>query len=86
MTHGSADYQDVYMEAFRQTADGVLEYQTETGWIEAAQRSETIHAKGEESSTFEVVSTRHGPIVEGDVRGAGIGLAAKLTGIDPAGT
>ena len=86
MTHGSADYQDVYMEAFRQTAGGVLEYQTEAGWTEATQRSETIHAKGEEPSTFEVVSTRNGPIVEGDVRGAGIGLAAKLTGIDPAGT
>ena len=86
MTHGSADYQDVYMEAFRTSADGNLEYQTEGGWVEAACRSEKVHAKGGGTVTFEVVTTRHGPIVEGDVRGAGIGLAAKLTGIDPDGT
>ena len=31
MTHGSADYQDVYIENFRESADGGLEYETEEG-------------------------------------------------------
>ena len=47
---------------------------------------ETIDVSGGESSTFEVATTRHGPVVEGDPRGAGLGLAAAMTGIDPAGT
>ena len=39
MTHGSADYQDVYIENFRERADGGLEYETEEGWLRAELRT-----------------------------------------------
>lgn len=57
--------------------------------IQMAQvRTETLLAAGHEGpvETFEVIVTRHGPLVSGDARGCGVGLAAKLTGIDPSGT
>jgi penicillin amidase len=77
---------DVFIERFRETASGGLEFATETGWLPAEVRSEIIQVKGAEPTSIEVATTRHGPVVEGDVHGQGIGLAACLTGISPDGT
>ena len=43
-------------------------------------------AGGGATTVIEVVVTRHGPVVEGDPRRTGVGLAAKMTGLLPEGT
>ncbi len=78
MTHGNADYQDAFVERFRERAGG-LEYQYRGGWYPADVRGETISARGGEDTTIEVVLTRHGRIVAGDPR-KGAGLAFSHTG------
>ena len=50
---------DVYVETFN--AQG--EYQTPTGWQKPQSRHEVIQVKGEAPVEFDVLSTRHGPIV-----------------------
>jgi penicillin amidase len=39
------------------------QYKTPAGWREAQHRQETIHVKGKPDVTFDVVTTRHGPII-----------------------
>src|SRR5258706_3430807 len=51
--------EDDYIEEFN--AQG--QYKTPAGWREAQHRQETIHVKGKPDETFDVVTTRHGPII-----------------------
>ena len=78
MTHGYADYQDLFIERFRDR-DGTLEYAWKDGWCAAAIADETLAARGAAPETLQVVATRHGPIIAGDPR-AGHGLAFSHPG------
>ena len=51
--------EDDFIEEFN--AQG--QYKTPAGWRDAQHRQETIHVKGKPDVTFDVVTTRHGPIV-----------------------
>src|SRR6202521_227844 len=51
--------EDDYIEEFN--AQG--QYKTPAGWRDAQHRQETIHVKGKLDVTFDVVTTRHGPII-----------------------
>jgi penicillin G amidase len=51
--------EDDFIEEFN--AQG--QYKTPAGWIDPQHRRETIHVKGKPDVTFEVVTTRHGPII-----------------------
>jgi penicillin amidase len=51
--------EDEFIEEFN--AQG--QYKTPAGWIDAQHRQETIHVKGKSDVTFDVVTTRHGPII-----------------------
>ena len=51
--------EDDFIEEFN--AQG--QYKLRPGWIDPQQRQETIHVKGKPDVTFDVVTTRHGPII-----------------------
>jgi penicillin amidase len=51
--------EDDFIEEFN--AQG--QYKTPAGWVDAQHRQETIHVKGKPDVTFDVVTTRHGPII-----------------------
>ena len=73
ITHADADAQDLYLERF----DGTR-YLTESGWRQAAVRSERIEIHGGDYAETEVFQTRHGPVVHGDPR-QGLAMALKYT-------
>ncbi len=52
--------EDDFIEEFN--AQG--EYKTPKGWIEPQHRTETIRVKGKPDVVFDVVTTRHGPIID----------------------
>ena len=78
MTHGVADYQDLYIERFRKR-DGRLEYAFRDGWHPADVTSEHLAVRDGETRRLTVVRTRHGPVVAGDPE-AGHGLAFSHPG------
>ncbi len=80
MTHGMADYQDIFIERFR-TADGRLEYAYKDEWYPAEVGEETLRVRGGTSQQLQVVRTRHGPVIAGDPAG-GWGLAFSATGTE----
>ena len=51
--------EDDFIEEFN--AQG--QYKTPAGWVDAQHRQETIHVKGKPDVTLDVVTTRHGPII-----------------------
>ncbi|MGD0601357.1 MAG: penicillin acylase family protein [Terriglobales bacterium] len=51
--------EDDFIEEFN--AQG--QYKTPAGWLDARHRQETIHVKGKPDVTLDVVTTRHGPII-----------------------
>ena len=78
MTHGVADYQDLYVERFR-TRNNKLEYAYRDAWLRADLSCETLEVRDGEAETLSVVRTRHGPIVAGEPA-AGHGIAFSHTG------
>ncbi|MDE0661333.1 MAG: penicillin acylase family protein [Gammaproteobacteria bacterium] len=78
MTHGVADYQDLYIERFR-TVDGRLEFAYRNAWLPAEVATETLGVRDGQSKTIKLVRTRHGPIIAGDPY-AGYGIAFSHTG------
>ncbi|MDE0040236.1 MAG: penicillin acylase family protein [Gammaproteobacteria bacterium] len=78
MTHGVADYQDLYIERFR-TEDGRLEYAHRDDWLPAEVTREVLSVRDGEPETLPVVRTRHGPIIAGDPE-RGQGIAFSHTG------
>ena len=52
MTHGVADYQDLYIERFR-TERGLLEYAYRDAWLPAETTTETLAVRDGESETLE---------------------------------
>lgn len=81
ITHGQADYQDLWFEEFERTSDGALRYRTEDGWDDAEVRVETIEVRGAPSEEVELVRTRNGDIVHGDPRSGGA-IAMRYTATD----
>lgn len=79
-TNDGADVQDLYAEEFNPA--NPQEYRAHDSWVRADVRREIIHVKGKPDETMDVVTTRHGPIVE--QRGA-IGYALKWTALEPGG-
>ena len=51
--------EDEFIEEF----NGQGQYKTPAGWIEPRHRQEVIHVKGKPDVTFDVIITRHGPII-----------------------
>jgi penicillin amidase len=78
MTHGYADYQDLFIERFR-TQDGRLEYTYKDAWLPADVSHEKLLVRGAAPEALEVVATHHGAIIAGKPR-AGTGLAFSHTG------
>ena len=58
-TNLNPDVQDLFIENFNSTG----EYQTPTGWQKPEIDHQIIHVKGQPDVAFDVVVTRHGPII-----------------------
>ena len=58
-TNLNPDVQDLFVENFNQAG----EYQTPTGWQKPEVDHEVIHVKGGSEVSFDVLVTRHGPII-----------------------
>ncbi len=67
--------EDDFIEEFN--AQG--QYKTPAGWVEAQRRQETIHVKGKPDVTFDVVTTRHGPIITDLIPGETRKIALRWT-------
>jgi penicillin amidase len=76
ITHAHADTQDLYLERFDPARPGW--YETEDGWAQASQRTQTISVRGGAPVTITTWATRHGPVVHGDPR-TGMAMALKFT-------
>lgn len=68
ITNAMADYQDLYREQVRRTADGGVEALGPDGWYRVHAHTETVEVAGAEAETVEVVETDRGPVIIGDVR------------------
>jgi penicillin amidase len=67
------DVEDVYVENFNAAG----EYQTPSGWQKPEVRHEVIHVKRGRDVSMDVLLTRHGPIVSGEMPGESRQLALK---------
>ncbi|MYT34775.1 GNAT family N-acetyltransferase [Streptomyces sp. SID8356] len=67
ITNAMADYQDLYREQLRRTADGGVEALGPDGWYRAHAHTETIEVAGGEPEPVEVVETDRGPVIIGEV-------------------
>ncbi|WP_350279192.1 GNAT family N-acetyltransferase [Kribbella sp. HUAS MG21] len=63
ITNAMADYQDLYAEQLRRTADGV-EALGPDGWKPAATHTEVVEVAGAEPVEVEVIETERGPIIQ----------------------
>jgi penicillin amidase len=79
ITHGQADYQDLYLEQFDRTRPE--RYRTADGWTEAVVHRDEIRVRGAASEPITVVETRHGPVIHGDP-GDGHAIAMRYTATD----
>jgi penicillin amidase len=79
ITHGQADYQDLYIEAF--DASDPSRYRTEDGWRDAEVHREEIAVRGSAPEPIEVTVTRHGPVVHGDPA-SGHAISLRYTATD----
>jgi penicillin amidase len=78
VTNANGDYQDLYVERFRDASP--LEYDAGSKWESADARSETIAVRDRESVTVECLETRHGPVVFGDPS-TGYAVALRSTAL-----
>jgi penicillin amidase len=67
--------EDDFVEEFN--AQG--QYKTPAGWIAPQHRAETIHVEGAADVTFDVVTTRHGPIISELIPGETRKIALRWT-------
>ncbi|MFJ8847193.1 GNAT family N-acetyltransferase [Streptomyces cyaneofuscatus] len=67
ITNAMADYQDLYREQLRRTADGGVEALGPDGWYAVHAHTETVEVAGGEPETVEIVETDRGPVIIGDV-------------------
>ncbi|MEX0664892.1 MAG: penicillin acylase family protein [Acidimicrobiia bacterium] len=64
VTNANGDYQDLYVERFRD--DGSLRYEAAGAWLEPERRTETVEVHDSDAVSVECLETRHGPVVFGD--------------------
>ena len=76
VTHAMADYQDLYIERFREGDPAFYEFMGQ--WERADVVTESVEVAGSASEEVKTFATRHGPIVAGDPAG-GAALAFKYT-------
>jgi len=76
ITHGSADYQDLFIERFDPQHPERYEHQGQ--WLTARRDTETIQVRGAAPETLETWETLHGPLVAGEPR-EGTALAFRYT-------
>ena len=76
VTHAMADYQDLFLERFRE--DDATLYEFKGQWKRADVRREIIRSRGGRQVELDVTVTDHGPIIEGEPSG-GFGLSFKYT-------
>jgi penicillin G amidase len=67
--------EDDFVEEF----NGQGQYKTPTGWMEPTHRAETIHVKGAADVTFDVMTTRHGPVISELIPGETRKIALRWT-------
>lgn len=80
-TYGNADVNDVYLEQLRTNAAGQTEVLSAGTWIRARTRTETVAVRGEAPASLTVITTPHGPIVNGAIPSLdAIGPLAVRTG------
>ena len=72
-TNLGPDVEDVFVENFNQQG----EYQTPEGWRKPEVRHEVIHVKRGRDVEMDVLVTRHGPIISGEMTGEKRQLALK---------
>ncbi len=72
-TNLGPDVEDVFVENF----NGQGEYQTPAGWQKPEVRHEVIHVKRGRDVEMDVIVTRHGPIISGEMKGETRQLALK---------
>ncbi|MGE3961515.1 MAG: penicillin acylase family protein [Dehalococcoidia bacterium] len=80
ITHGQADYQDLFFEEFRGAGDA-LQVRTEHGWTDAEVRTETIEVRGAPAESVTLVRTRNGEVVHGAPE-SGAAIAMRYTATD----
>ncbi len=78
-TNLGPNVEDVYVEKFNDKG----EYLAPQGWTQPEHRKEIIRVKGKAEITFDVITTRHGPIISELVPGEQRKLALKWTIYDP---
>ncbi|MDA0262909.1 MAG: penicillin acylase family protein [Chloroflexi bacterium] len=83
VTHTAADYQDLYIERFKDGEPNKYLFQDQ--WLDAETHNENIKVRGGNDVQVKVTVTRHGPIVGGDPA-EGSGLAFKYTATEQAST
>jgi penicillin G amidase len=67
--------EDLYIETFNDQGA----YQTPKGWLQAEHRKETIHVKGHNDVTVDVLLTRHGPVITDLIPGETRKIALRWT-------
>ena len=78
-TNLNPDVQDLFIENFNAAG----EYQTPTGWQKPEIEHQTIHVKGKPDVGFDVVVTRHGPIITSLLHGETRQIALGWLVYDP---
>jgi penicillin G amidase len=78
VTHGMADYQDLFIERFDGGDPPRSEYRGE--WLEIDLRQETLQVRGAEPVEIETAETQHGPVVIGEPR-HGHAIACRYTAL-----
>ncbi len=80
-TNVGPSVEDDFIEEFN--AQG--QYKTPAGWANPQHRQETIHVKGKQDVTLDVVTTRHGPIITDLIPGETRQIALRWTLYDGIG-
>ena len=76
VTHAVADYQDLYVERFKDGDPSLYEFRGQ--WLPADVRREVVKVSAGDPIELDVTVTQHGPIVVGDPR-SGYAAAFKYT-------
>lgn len=64
-----ADSQDVFLEKLRTNEAGKTEYLYQDKWYPVSEREETFKVQGGKDVTLTIQSTRHGPLLNGALKG-----------------
>ena len=78
VTHTGADYQDLFVERFKE--GDPTKYRFEGRWLDAKAHTETIQVRGADPVEINVTVTHHGPVIAGDPsQGSAIAFSYSTT-------